>query len=136
MSDGIQERRSDVSGLPNRWLERGDEGMSVTFVHGIPTSAELWRHVMQLVSGARLLAWEMPGYGRSWQVPPELDISVAAQVKHLLAWLDRIGVERTVLAATTSAAAWSRSRRPRCPTAAPGSSSRTRSPTTRGRYSR
>lgn len=39
----------------------------------------------------------MPGYGRSWQVAADLDISVAAQADRLLAWLDELGIERTLL---------------------------------------
>jgi pimeloyl-ACP methyl ester carboxylesterase len=96
MSNAVEETRREISGLPQRWLERRGEGLPVALVHGIPTSPELWRHVMPHVDGARLLAWEMPGYGRSWDVPPEVDISVAAQADRLLAWLDALQIERAV----------------------------------------
>ena len=91
-----RERRLWVDGSEHRWLERGN-GLPVILVHGIPTSPELWRHVLPLVGGARLLAWEMPGYGRSWQVEADLDISVGAQADHLLAWMSELDVERAVL---------------------------------------
>jgi pimeloyl-ACP methyl ester carboxylesterase len=51
------ERHADVGGVPMRWLESGT-GHPVVLVHGIPTSPELWRHVLPRVEGARLLAWE------------------------------------------------------------------------------
>lgn len=92
----VTEHRRSIDGIEHRWLERGDD-RPVVLVHGIPTSAELWRHVMPLVDGARLLAWEMPGYGRSWDVPPDVDISVGAQADRLLAWLDELRIERAVL---------------------------------------
>ncbi len=47
-----------------RWEEQG-EGTPVVFVHGIPTSPRLWRHVVPRVEGARRLAWDMVGYGAS-----------------------------------------------------------------------
>jgi len=95
--EGVEERRCEVAGISNRWLERAGGGLPVTLVHGIPTSPELWRHVIPRLEGPRLLAWEMPGYGRSWQVAADPDISVAAQADRLLAWLDELGIERTLL---------------------------------------
>lgn len=92
----VHEHRRTIGELEYRWLERGD-GPPVVLVHGIPTSPELWRHVLPLVDDARLLAWEMPGYGRSWQVAGGVDISVGAQAEHLLGWLRELGIERAVM---------------------------------------
>lgn len=92
------EHRREIAGLEHRWLERPGEGpVPAVLVHGIPTSPELWRHVIPLVAGPRLLAWEMQGYGRSWDVPGHVDISLAAQADRLLAWLAELGIERAVL---------------------------------------
>lgn len=82
--------------MSHRWLERG-EGEAVVLVHGIPTSPQLWRHVLPLVPDVRLMAWEMQGYGLSWPAAQRADISVAAQAGHLLGWLQALGVERAVL---------------------------------------
>jgi pimeloyl-ACP methyl ester carboxylesterase len=71
-----REVRREISGLQQRWLERPGDGIPVVFVNGIPASPELWRYVTPNVAAGRLLAWEMPGYGRSWDVPSALDISV------------------------------------------------------------
>jgi pimeloyl-ACP methyl ester carboxylesterase len=97
-ADGtVRVEHRTVGGRRHRWLERDGDGLPVVLVHGIPTSAELWRHVMALLEGPRSLAWEMPGFGRSWDVPVGTDISVAAQAGHLLAWLDDLAIARAVL---------------------------------------
>ncbi len=85
-----------VQGVSVRWEETG-EGLPVVFVHGIPTSPALWRHVLPHVKGARCLAMEMVGYGDSAPAGEGRDISVARQADYLLAWLDEIGVSRAVL---------------------------------------
>lgn len=87
-----------VDGIPMRWLERG-AGVPLILLHGIPTGPALWRHVAPRVQGARCLAWEMVGYGRSIPEGRGRDISVARQAEYLVAWMREIGVERAVFAA-------------------------------------
>lgn len=90
------ERTAVVDGVPMRWLEQG-EGMPVVFVHGIPTSPELWRYVLPRVTGARCLAWEMVGYGQSIPAGRDRDIAVASQAGYLQAWLRYLDVDRAAL---------------------------------------
>ncbi|WP_116040408.1 alpha/beta fold hydrolase [Amycolatopsis palatopharyngis] len=90
------EASSHVGTMPMRWIEEG-EGTPVVFVHGIPTSPELWRHVIPLVPGARGLAWEMVGYGGSIPAGADRDVSVARQADYLLEWLRHLGLDRVVL---------------------------------------
>jgi pimeloyl-ACP methyl ester carboxylesterase len=78
-----------------RWYERG-EGMSVVFLHGIPTSPLLWRHVIPLVTDARSLAWEMVGYGDSIPQGVGRDLSISRQADYLIEWLRAIGLSRAV----------------------------------------
>lgn len=85
-----------IGSVSIRWLEQG-EGFPVVFVHGIPTSARLWRHVIPKLSGARCMAFEMVGYGSSIAAGHGRDISVAKQAQYLLAWLDELGVDHAVL---------------------------------------
>ncbi len=94
-TDLVRSCHLEVDGVPIRWLESGD-GPPVVLIHGIPTSPALWRHVVPLVAGARCLAFEMVGYGDS--IPPGegRDISVARQADYLLAWLDRLEIDRAV----------------------------------------
>jgi len=52
----MESRNVEVDGIRMRWEERG-EGPPVVFVHGIPASPRLWRHVIPRVRGARSMAW-------------------------------------------------------------------------------
>ena len=95
-ADGLQVRTATVDGTPLRWLEQGT-GTPVVLVHGIPTSPALWRHVAPRLTGMRVLAFEMTGYGESIPAGRGRDLSVSAQADRLLGWLDHLGVERAVL---------------------------------------
>ena len=92
----MDEGRATVDGVEMRWIEEG-EGPAVVCVHGIPTSPELWRHVLPRVQGARAMAWEMVGYGESMSQGAGRDISVAAQADHLGRWIDHLEIRRPVL---------------------------------------
>jgi pimeloyl-ACP methyl ester carboxylesterase len=92
----MESRTLDVDGVPIRWEERG-EGPPLVLVHGIPTTPRLWRHVAPRIERARVIAWEMTGYGGSIAAGRGRDLSVAAQAARLLAWLDAMGIERAVL---------------------------------------
>lgn len=92
----MQSKSANVDGVHMRWVEQG-EGFPVVLLHGIPTSPTLWRKVMPNVAGARLLAWEMVGYGQSTPEGRNRDISVARQADHLRAWMHAVGVDRAVL---------------------------------------
>lgn len=80
-----------------RWQEQG-EGTPLVLIHGIPTSPLLWQKVVPLIAGARCLAWEMVGYGRSIPEGIGRDISVARQADYLSLWLKYLGIKRAVLA--------------------------------------
>jgi len=128
-----EERRATVDGTPMRWLERG-QGPVVVLVHGIPTSPALWRHVLPLIGDARLLAWEMVGYGGSWDVGPHVEISVRAQAGHLHRWLDELRVDRAVLVGHDLGRGVCQIAAVNRPDRCAGSCCPTRSPTTRGRF--
>ena len=87
----MESRFIEAGGIRMRWEESG-EGPPVVFVHGIPTSPRLWRHVMTRVGG-RALAWEMVGYGASIREGWDRDISVARQAEYLAGWMREVGLE-------------------------------------------
>ena len=101
----LDEHRIGVDGITHRWLEPAGESEPasgarvppVVLIHGIPTSADLWRRVLPALRGTRAMAWEMVGYGASIPEGRGRDISVARQADYLLAWLDGIGIARVVL---------------------------------------
>ncbi len=86
----------EVNGIRMRWEEEG-EGTPVVYVHGIPTSPRLWRHVIPQVENARSLAWEMVGYGGSIEEGRDRDISVGKQADYLADWMREIGLDGAVL---------------------------------------
>ncbi len=92
----MESRTVDVEGIYMRWEEEG-EGSPVIFIHGIPTSPRLWRHVIPRVRGARSMAWEMVGYGASIEEGRGRDISVARQTDYLAAWMQEVGLEEGAL---------------------------------------
>lgn len=92
----MESRSAEVNGIRMRWEEAG-EGVPVVFVHGIPTSPALWRHVIPRVEGVRALAWEMVGYGASIPEGRDRDISVGRQAEYLVQWLRSLRIERAVL---------------------------------------
>ncbi len=88
----MESRTIEADGIRMRWEEEG-EGHPVVFVHGIPTTPRLWRHVIPRVRNARCMAWEMVGYGASINEGWERDISVARQADYLAAWMREVGLE-------------------------------------------
>ena len=89
LAASFDEKTALVGDVRMRWLEHG-QGQSVVFVHGIPTSPELWRRVMPRLRGACALAWEMVGYGESIPEGRGRDISVVRQADYLAAWLEQL----------------------------------------------
>lgn len=69
----------------------------MVFIHGIPTSPDLWRHVIPKVDNARVLAFEMVGYGESIPQGNDRDISVGRQADYLLSWLTALEIDRAIL---------------------------------------
>lgn len=92
----MESRFVEVDGIRMRWEEEG-EGHPVVFIHGIPTTPRLWRHVIPRVRNARSMAWEMVGYGASIEEGVERDISVARQADYLAAWMREVGLESAFL---------------------------------------
>jgi pimeloyl-ACP methyl ester carboxylesterase len=88
----MESRSIEVGGIRMRWEEQGD-GPPVVFVHGIPTSPRLWRHVIPRVRNARSIAWEMVGYGASIEEGAGRDISVAKQAEYLASWMREVGLD-------------------------------------------
>jgi pimeloyl-ACP methyl ester carboxylesterase len=93
----MMSKTETIGGIAMRWVEHG-EGLPVVLLHGIPTSPLLWRHVIPKVTGARLLAWEMVGYGESIPEGANRDLSVGHQADYLAAWMRQLRIEGAILA--------------------------------------
>lgn len=74
-------------------------GTPIVFLHGIPTSAYVWREVMRAMHEEHdCVAFDWPGFGQS-QKPKDVDLSFRAKAEHLKAVLDALGIERAHLVA-------------------------------------
>jgi len=88
----------NVDGHRIAYLERG-EGPPVMLLHGIPTSSLLWRNIIpELASGRRMIAPDMLNYGKS-DKPRDADVSIQAQTRVLLGFMDALGIRRADIVA-------------------------------------
>lgn len=76
------------------YLEAGAPDLPVAlFVHGIPTSSYLWRHVMRALEGKlRCLAPDLMGLGDTVVDPATTDFSMPSQAEMLEDFLDALGI--------------------------------------------
>lgn len=89
MSEG---KTIDINGCTLYYLDHG-QGRPVVLVHGNTGSSRWWSKVMDL-DGCRVLAPELPNFGRSGRLDVA-DIDVYAD--HLGAFIDKLGLEKPVL---------------------------------------
>ncbi|MEU1982194.1 alpha/beta fold hydrolase [Nocardia sp. NPDC019395] len=74
-----------------------DCGEAVVFVHGNPGPMEDWADLVPAVAEfARVIAMDMPGFGKS-ERPPSFEHSIAGHARFLGLLLDELGVERVHL---------------------------------------
>ncbi|BDH44658.1 alpha/beta hydrolase [Salmonella enterica subsp. enterica serovar Choleraesuis] len=77
------------------WREAGS-GPALTLLHGISSGADSWHKQLEAPLNARVLAWDMPGYGSSAGLKtPQPD--ALSYARRLLEMLDSAGVQQTVL---------------------------------------
>lgn len=82
------------------YVEAGDPAAApVVFLHGFPTHAYLWRHVLHEL-GDEVHAWavDLPGLGDT-VVSPYEDFTAPMLAELLLEWLDRLGLEQVAVVA-------------------------------------
>lgn len=85
----------DVLGLGMYYRESGS-GPPVVLIHGNPTSGFLWRHVLDRAAGGhRWIAPDLIGMGASAR--PQQVLTLADHVRYVEAFLDALGLHRTVL---------------------------------------
>lgn len=95
----MTEKTLAVDGLMVRWEEGGEPGGTPTvLIHGLPTTPRLWRNVVPRLEGARVIAWELVGYGGSIPLGKDRDISVSAQADYLASAMDAAGISGAVVA--------------------------------------
>ncbi|MFC0038301.1 haloalkane dehalogenase [Actinomadura rayongensis] len=84
----------DVLDSTVHYRESGN-GTPFVFLHGNPASSHLWRNVLPGVGGARLLAPDLIGMGRSGK--PDIPYLFADHARYLDAWFDALDLDGVVL---------------------------------------
>lgn len=88
-ADGITQRTYGIGGTALSALEAGPtDGDVIVLLHGIPSSAELWRGVIPILAdaGFRVVAFDLPGYGRTL-MPARADHSLAGAAELIATWI-------------------------------------------------
>jgi pimeloyl-ACP methyl ester carboxylesterase len=84
----------------------GDAAEAVVFVHGNPGPSDDWAaFVPEVATFARVVAMDMPGYGRADR-PRTFDYTVAGYARHLGRLLDTLGITRAHLVLHDFGGAW------------------------------
>jgi pimeloyl-ACP methyl ester carboxylesterase len=89
----MQSTRIDAGGIGIHLLEAGT-GAPALFLHGYPTNAQLWRHVIPAVGRRRrALAIDLPGFGDS-DAPNDARYDLAFVHQTIDAVLDALGIDK------------------------------------------
>ncbi|MDE1168811.1 MAG: alpha/beta hydrolase [Pseudomonas sp.] len=90
------QRTLKLDGCQQAVREAGD-GPVIVLLHGIGSGAASWLEVaLQLSQGARVIAWDAPGYGDSTPLAPAAP-TAEDYAARLLQTLDALNIERCVL---------------------------------------
>ena len=86
------DNRATIAGIETFWRRaEPDAGPApAVFVHGVPTSSDIWLPFLEAAGG---IALDLPGFGRSGK-PADFDYSLAGYDRFMEAFLGHLGVER------------------------------------------
>ena len=91
----IQSKVVNLLGSDMHYLESG-EGEVILFIHGMPTSSYVWRHVIpNLSKHARCIAIDLMGMGDS--AKPEIDYSLSDHVNYLSRFIEALRLSNITL---------------------------------------
>tara|TARA_R110000868_G_scaffold138503_1_gene352671 strand:+ start:1752 stop:2630 length:879 start_codon:yes stop_codon:yes gene_type:complete len=92
--EGTQ-RFVEVNGSKIHYIEEG-EGCPILFLHGIPTSSYVWRHIMpHLADLGRCIAPDLVGFGQSDK--PDIDYSITDHINYIDGFIDALGLKKITL---------------------------------------
>ena len=81
-----------INGHRIAYIEQGN-GTPLILIHGIPTSKQLWRHVMPaLPATRRVLAPDLLNYGES-DKPLDANVSIEAQSRMIVHFMDALKID-------------------------------------------
>ncbi len=81
-----------IDGHRIAYIEQG-KGTPLILIHGIPTSKQLWRHVLPaLAATQRVLALDLLNYGES-DKPADANVSIEAQSRMIVKFMDALQID-------------------------------------------
>ena len=89
-----------VNGVGIHYQEAGDEQATpIILIHGFISSNLIWSHVLLPLArkGFRVIAPDLPGYGYS-DKPAEARYTIAEQARGVVAFMDRLGIKKAMIA--------------------------------------
>jgi pimeloyl-ACP methyl ester carboxylesterase len=86
----VEEHTAQIAGGPVFWRSAAGSGSPVLYLHGVPTSSDLWPPFLTRTGG---LAPDLPGFGRSGK-RADGDYTIDGYGAFLEAFLEHLGVER------------------------------------------
>lgn len=94
----LDRKRFGSSGGEIAYVDEG-EGPAVVLLHGLPTSAHLWRDLVPILAPRfRAVAPDLLGYGAS-EKPPEAALDIRAQSRYVGELLEELGISEFALVA-------------------------------------
>ena len=95
-----------VQAISSWYAEELGEGPTLVLLHGIGMAASAWKPILdRLGASRRVIAFDLPGFGRTPSLPDSIDPTPAAIARALVGELRARGVEpRTTSPATRSEA--------------------------------
>jgi pimeloyl-ACP methyl ester carboxylesterase len=105
---GVRTGRVSVGGVSTRVQQAGPPNAqeAIVFVHGSPDSSRDWDQLLA-ASGhfARAVAFDIPGYGKSDKVAPQIQTTDGA-AGYIAGVLDKLGIKRAVLVVHDFGGTW------------------------------
>jgi pimeloyl-ACP methyl ester carboxylesterase len=86
----VEEHTAQIAGGPVFWRSATGSGSPVLYLHGVPTSSDLWLAFLARTGG---LAPDLPGFGRSGK-RADGDYTIEGYNRFLEAFLEHLGVDR------------------------------------------
>ena len=85
----MEQHTENIDGIPIFWRSAPGEGSPVLYVHGVPTSSDLWEEFLARTGG---LAPDLPGFGRSAK-RTDFPYTIDGYRRFLGRFLDHLGVD-------------------------------------------
>lgn len=95
ITEGRSSTFIDVNGAKMHYLEEG-EGTPILFLHGIPTSSHVWRHIIPFLSSlGRCIAPDLIGFGLSDK--PDIAYTITDHIQYIEAFIEKLNLKNLTI---------------------------------------